>query len=553
MARSYQGNTVTRKFLLSVLDPSMDHPYIFTTERAHKKCLEHKQKMSYERINFQPTRDAIRRSNTSDLSFIVSQDVLCTCMQISRDCLQDAIDNGHKTLAALSEQTGAGTLCGGCVATIAAMTGEQLWQAAVCARVVERAPHVRSFCFRTTSVQRMPIARPGQYIMLKANIDGAEVCRPYTVTTCTNSNSNAALITSFSESAVDSAIYEITVLRQAHGAMSNWLFDTMRANTVVHIAPPSGESRFTLTGARPLVFLVGGIGVTPALAFCRALSADRSMRPIHVEYSASTLVDVVCGEELAYLATQLSMLTLSLRITRVQGRLLPADVRTLATQYAAAEWFICGTPSFERDIQAMLLAVDVDADDIHVESFAARLNWIDATRSHVGAVSANLTAWLSPAQRAVTSGLVLLVIGGYLIQAIAAVKWPALASLHASTAGNIFTGVLLAIGFTLQGQLAWVRVKSEKSSFARVYGKHILLGPLPLVALWLHSTALGTALTLWLTLCLLASLATGAMIGMRPRSIGWESARRWLLGAHIFLSCATCGLGIVHGLIAIWF
>jgi ferredoxin-NADP reductase len=509
--------------------------------------------MSHEHVNFRPSRDAIGRSSTSDLSFVASKDVLCICMQIGHDVLQDAIINGCKTVKAVSARTGAGTVCGGCVTTIATMTGERLWQTAVCAQVVERTPQVRSFRIETIGQQSALIAQPGQHVMLKVTIDSVVVCRPYTVTACANSNSSTTLITSLNASSLGSAVYEITVLRQAHGAMSNWLFDNMRANTVVSIAPPSGENRFLLTGVRPLVFLVGGIGITPALAFCRALSADQSMRPIHVEYSASTLADVVCGEELKYLASRMPTFTLSLRITSEKGRLSLADICTLANQCVNAEWFICGTQSFEHDIKAMLLAADVDADDIHVESFTARPDRVDAVRSSIGTASANLTAWLSPAQRAATSSFALLVIGGYLIQGIARVHWPALVALHASTTVNIFTGVLLAILFIFQGQLGWVRAKNEKSSFARVYGKHILLGPLPLVVLWLHSTTLGTALTFWLTLSLLASLATGAMIGMRPRSIGWESVRRCLLGAHIFLSCATCGLGIVHGLIAIWF
>jgi ferredoxin-NADP reductase len=491
--------------------------------------------MSHIQKNFHPLLNTFSPDDEGALSLANSKNAICICMQISRDALQDAIANGCKTVKALSAHTGAGTVCGGCVATMAAMTGEQMWQPAVCTQIVARTSQVKSFRFETSGPHHALIAQPDQYVMLKATIAGVEVCRRYTVTAHASDG--------------DTAIYEITVLRQARGAMSNWLFDHMRLNKAIDIALPSGESRFTITGKRPLIFLVGGIGVTPALAFCRALTRTKLMRPIHIDYSVSMRDQAVCTEELAYLTARLSTLTLSLRVTSEQGRLKADDICRLVTQHAQAEWFICGTRSFEHDVRAMLIAADVSVDDIHVESFNAQPVLFNEVRES----TATLTAWLSPAQRAMTGSLVLLTVTGFAIQAIAGLQWAALTALQSSTAIKIFSGLLLAVLFVVQGQLGLVRAGNDKSSTARAYGKHILLGPLPLAALWLHSTTLGTALTFWLTTCLLASLATGAVIGMRPRTSTWENTRKWILGGHIFLSCATSGLGMVHGLIALWF
>jgi ferredoxin-NADP reductase len=492
--------------------------------------------MSHIQKNFHPLLKTFSPDDEGALSLANSKDAICICMQISRYALQDAIENGCKTVTALSAHTGAGTVCGGCVATMAVMTGEQMWQPAVCTQVVTRTSQVRSFRLKTSGPQHALIARPSQHVMLKATIAGVEVHRPYTVTAHASDG--------------DTAIYEITVLRQARGAMSNWLFDHMRLNKAIDIALPSGESRFTITGKRPLIFLVGGIGVTPALAFCRAISgAHLDARPIHVDYSVSTSAEAVCAEELAYLTTRLSTLTFSLRVTSEQGRLKAEDIRSLVTQYADADWFICGTRSFEHDVRAMLIAAAVSAANVHVESFNAQ----PVLFSEVRDSTSNLTAWLSPAQRAMTGSLVLLAVTGFAIQAIAGLQWTALAALQSNTTLKIFTGLLLAVLFAVQGQLGLVRARNDKLSTARAYGKHILLGPLPLAALWFHSTAIGTALTFWLTTCLLASLATGALIGMRPRTSTWENTRKWILGGHIFLSCATCGLGMIHGLIAVWF
>jgi ferredoxin-NADP reductase len=503
--------------------------------QGQRSLTKHHTQMSYTQKNFHPPLDTFSRHNESKLSFASSKDAICICMQISRDALQDAITNGCNTVRALSAHTGAGTMCGGCVATMAVMTGEQMWQPAVCTQVVARTPQVKSFRFKTNGPQHALIAQPGQHVMLKATIAGVEVCRRYTVTA--------------HASVANNAVYEITVLRQAHGVMSNWLFNHMRLNKAIDIALPSGKSRFTITGKRPLVFLVGGIGVTPALAFCRAHLGAPSARPIHVDYSVSTDTEAVCAEELAYLSARLSTLTFSLRITSEQGRLKVEDIRRLATQYTDADWFICGTRSFEHDVRAMLIAAEISTNNVHAESFNAQ----PVLFSEVRESTSNLTAWLSPAQRTMTGSLVLLAVTAFAIQAIAGLQWTALTALQSNTAIKIFSGLLLAVLFVVQGQLGLVRAGNDKSSTARAYGKHILLGPLPLAALWLHSTTLGTALTFWLTTCLLASLATGAVIGMRPRSSGWENTRKWILGGHIFLSCTTCSLGMIHGLIAVWF
>jgi NAD(P)H-nitrite reductase large subunit len=83
--------------------------------------LKHSQ-MSHTQTNFQPLLNTFSRDDEGEFSLENSKDAICICMQISRDALLGAIDNGCKTVKALSAQTGAGTVCGGGVATMAAKT-----------------------------------------------------------------------------------------------------------------------------------------------------------------------------------------------------------------------------------------------------------------------------------------------------------------------------------------------------------------------------------------------------------------------------------------------
>jgi glycine betaine catabolism B len=184
---------------------------------------------------------------------------------------------------------------------LAELTAETLWY---CLEVIDRAPRVRSFRFEVPPYHGVGQPQPGQRLIVRATIGGVEVQRPYTLTS----------------SVTERRYYEITVQREPHGIMSNWLFDNMGLGSAVSILPPCGTCFFELHETRPLVCLVGGIGITPVLGICRSAAASRARRRVHVDYSVSTRSEMVCAEELSELASQHQTITCHTRITREQGR-----------------------------------------------------------------------------------------------------------------------------------------------------------------------------------------------------------------------------------------
>ena len=88
---------------------------------------------------------------------------------------------------------------------------------------------------------------------------------------------------------------------------------------------------------------------------------------------------------------------------------------------------------------------------------------------------------------------------------------------------------------------------------SKAYGLHIATGPAVLGMIFLHSTHLGYALSMAVSVSFLASLATGALLGAYPRSPRWDSARRVVLCTHIILSCAGSGFALLHGVTALWY
>jgi ferredoxin-NADP reductase len=445
-------------------------------------------------------------------------------MQIERSALIDAVADGCSTAQALSMRTGAGTMCGGCLPLLYELTSEEAWQTVQCVEVIDRAARVKSFRFEIPPLHDAEPLQPAQRLVIRANIGGIDVQRSYTITSPVTERRH----------------YEITVQREPDGLMSNWLFDNLRPGKTLAILPPSGTRPVQLCAPRPLVCLVGGIGVTPALGICRSVAASDAGRRVHVDYSVSTRHQVVCAAELSDLAERQPTITYRIRITREEGRLSTADVAGLVTKFSHSDWLICGSRSFAADVQRLLLEHGIVQRHIHVESFRG----IDA-EMQAGLAA---TALLSPDQRRLLGYLLLAAIAAFVIQALVGIEWPLLRRLQTSTTWKALTGTALLVLMTLQWRLAYLRVRAGATETARAYGVHIALGPAVLVAMCLHSTQLGYGLSMALSASMLGSLATGAILGAYPRAPQREGRRRVLLAGHIVLSCIALGCAVTHGL-----
>jgi ferredoxin-NADP reductase/CRP-like cAMP-binding protein len=493
------------------------------------RVLERKPFLPSELEAFRRTGELTRPPDLAPVLAPADDTVICQCMRVTRGALAVAMQRGCQTVAALSARTGAGSVCGGCVPQLAELTAESLWQTVLCTEVIERAPRVRSFRLAVPPEHRAAPVKPGQHLVVQALIRGVSVQRSYTLTS----------------PASEGDYYEITVQREPHGVMSAWLFDNLHPGTTLAILPPSGTCFFELSESRPLVCLVGGIGITPALAICRSAAAVDANRRVHVDYSSSTRADVVCGDEFASLAASDDRISFNARITREQRRLGAADLAALSVRFPNADWLVCGSRSFQTDIQRLLLGQGAAPRSIHIESF-------DAVGAALPTPPA-ATAVLSPWQRRLAGYGLLIAIAAFVVQALIGIKWPLLGRLQATTAYSAVTGSGLLVLLMLQWHLGYVRWRNRALETSCAYGLHIAIGPAVLGMMWLHSTHLGYALSMAVSLSFLLSLATGAVLGAHPRSPRWDGLRRALLCLHIVLSCAGSGFALTHAFTALWY
>ena len=264
--------------------------------------------------------------------------LLCNCMRVARGRVREVIQSRATDVDAVSAATGAGTVCGICRPKISAMLGNTGWLPVRLAEVVDRTPSVRSYRLAPYSGTVTPY-EVGQHVVIQALIDERFISRTYTLTSHPGAES-----------------YEITVKRESHGYFSGWLFERAGSDPFLRVAPPSGTGVHTLLGDRPIVCLVAGVGVTPAVALARHLDHVGATQPLYVDYSVHVREELAFADELCAIAGRRANISVHLRLTSETGRIGPGDIDDLVAAHPGAGFFVCGPRSYHADVTAVLSA-----------------------------------------------------------------------------------------------------------------------------------------------------------------------------------------------------
>lgn len=219
--------------------------------------------------------------------------------------------------------------------------------------------------------ESLPIAGPGQYLTLVLRVPGQE--RP------------AIRCYSLSH-APEASGYEVTVkeTQQADGSpglVSSFVQSGLQQGDFIDLLAPRGS--FTLDPARPpgpLVFLAGGVGITPFMSMLEALAAAGNQVPVHLYYGVRRAEEHVFRERLAGLAAE-PWLHQRVAYSRPEGE-LPEGVRqgridlellkeTLPASDRPYTFFICGPPPFLESLREGLTQLGIPEQQIKVEVFGA--------------------------------------------------------------------------------------------------------------------------------------------------------------------------------------
>ena len=132
------------------------------------------------------------------------------------------------------------------------------WLPYVVTKVIKESSVITSFYLEAQDHQQ-PTFKPGQFVTVKADIQGQKQIRTYTLS-----------------SAPTDPHYRISVKREAStdnnvpdGIFSNYLHDNLNVGDTLYAKAPCGDFTFDTTEKRPAVLLAGGVGITPMVSMVR--------------------------------------------------------------------------------------------------------------------------------------------------------------------------------------------------------------------------------------------------------------------------------------------
>jgi ferredoxin-NADP reductase len=224
---------------------------------------------------------------------------------------------------------------------------------------------VLSFSMLSNDGQQLPMALPGQYVVLRLQ-PGAD--RP-------------PLFRSYSLSGPPSTErYRISVKIEPHGAAGTYLKEQVRKGDILEVSSPRGT--FILEpGDEPAVLLSAGIGATPVLAMLHALAGSRSTRQIFWLHSARDRQHHPFASEARSLIGKLPNARAHVCYSRpgaddkmgehfdFAGRLSRFVFDEIGSP-RAADVYLCGPSQFMADMKEILAAFGVASQRIHVEIFS---------------------------------------------------------------------------------------------------------------------------------------------------------------------------------------
>lgn len=234
------------------------------------------------------------------------------------------------------------------------------------AHVHKESNNVTSFLLAPVEGQLLPLARPGQFVVLRLQVasDQPPVLRSYSLSDLPAPDH-----------------FRISVKRELKGIGSSFLSNRVQAGDVVEVSAPRGG--FTLQpGRRPVVLISAGVGVTPVLSMLHALAAEASPRQVWWIYGARNRDEHPFAEESRSLLKRLpsgrSHIVYSRPTATAQ---VGVDFDTAGHIDAAvlenfgvprdSDFYLCGPSAFLESMRDGLRSWGVVAENMHTEIFGA--------------------------------------------------------------------------------------------------------------------------------------------------------------------------------------
>jgi ring-1,2-phenylacetyl-CoA epoxidase subunit PaaE len=237
------------------------------------------------------------------------------------------------------------------------------------AEVVDETSEARSIRFAVPEELRETfLFKPGQHLTLKAEIQGEEVRRNYSL--CVAPHDGALTV---------------TVKRIAGGAFSNWANDTLKVGQAIEVMAPHGSFtwEFVEGAANHYVGFAGGSGITPVMSLLKTALQSEPASRFTLFYGNRDSNSIIFLEALAGLKNRFMnrlqvhhfLAEEAEEFELFNGMLDRAKcdeiLETLIEPSEVAAFFICGPGPMMDAAEEALVAKGVAKELIHLERFTA--------------------------------------------------------------------------------------------------------------------------------------------------------------------------------------
>lgn len=211
---------------------------------------------------------------------------------------------------------------------------------------------------------------PGQYLTLRATIDGEDMRRSYSI--C---------------SGPDDGELRIAVKRVEGGVFSDWVNRTLQPGDEIEVMTPTGRFGAPCIPERPRIHVgfAAGSGITPVLSILRGVLArepdsrfflfygNRSTGEILFREALEELKDRFLGRLSVFHVLSQEEQDLPILTGRLDGDKVRRLLRLVVPAEAVDEVYLCGPEAMSREIATTLAGLGVGPEKVHVELFVSAL------------------------------------------------------------------------------------------------------------------------------------------------------------------------------------
>lgn len=170
---------------------------------------------------------------------------------------------------------------------------------------------------------------------------------------------------------------KISITVKAVGDFTSTIKDT-RTSDQAYIDEPYGVFSFLNYDEKNLVFIAGGIGITPFISMLRYIYDKKLERNIILIWGNKTSDDIAFKDELEYLQSEIP----SLKVVHVmsnqiewqgeKGYIDAEKLKKYIKDFQNSQFFVCGPPIMMKKVIKTLKELGVSNRRIHYERFALR-------------------------------------------------------------------------------------------------------------------------------------------------------------------------------------